>query len=333
MADSYLLTADHTNKDHFRREALSGFANPRPFQTALFVTAPGILDILQAEEMGVINRDTTIVAVNYNKEYRRSIVRSLRLGGFRNASVYSKSLESLRLADYFGGQVDYVFADLCGQVNSVILSWLRLHRHQLKNVALTFSIHGRQDAYLQRLKRSFRPSRQDVYLPIISDIQNIPGCMLPQGENQDDNACITLQAIVDVFDDCKIKRVELGGYHEHKPGAEWMGVFKLSLGGPKRGKRFDSIRAIVIPDLQRSTRPWGNVLHISQVKAGQRKLARRLTNELESSTTENRTMNDKNPVMVKAGKKAWETRRANALKNKRSAAARKAWATRRKNGN
>tara|TARA_Y100000310_G_scaffold111606_1_gene109982 strand:- start:622 stop:768 length:147 start_codon:yes stop_codon:yes gene_type:complete len=43
----------------------------------------------------------------------------------------------------------------------------------------------------------------------------------------------------------------------------------------------------------------------------------------------------KNPVMVKAGQKAWETRRANARKEaeKWRKAGLKAWATRRRNGN
>lgn len=39
----------------------------------------------------------------------------------------------------------------------------------------------------------------------------------------------------------------------------------------------------------------------------------------------------KNPVMVEAGKKAWETRRKNEAAQRRQAAAYKAWDTRRKN--
>ncbi len=128
------MAYDHTRHTNMRksknnaREIAVDNEGIIPRKVALFITVPGIPDIIEALKSGLINRRTVIIAVNhcrtdrnsaYDEKIGNQIKRNLTSLGSKHVLINDffesgKGLQMISDASTRFGKIDYAFLDLCG---------------------------------------------------------------------------------------------------------------------------------------------------------------------------------------------------------------------------
>jgi hypothetical protein len=97
------------------------------YAAKVYLTLPSdeLRDILQALELGTINRNTFVIAVEKDKRKASTIAKKLAKL-FRRFHVHNGQLHTLPLAEILNGQqIDLAFFDLCGQITPQVAKWLQ----------------------------------------------------------------------------------------------------------------------------------------------------------------------------------------------------------------
>lgn len=154
-------------------------------RVALFITVPGIPDIIEALKSGLINKRTLIIAVNHCRKDRRSpydkriasqIKRDITKLGLKCVVVNdflesSRGLSLIEGAVKKWGKIDYMFIDLCGLATPSFCRSLNELQNSLADktrIALTVCTRVRQPQMINKWKQVFNGELDSPALEILS---------------------------------------------------------------------------------------------------------------------------------------------------------------------
>lgn len=307
------------NKDKTRQIATRKTKNAA-YKVALFMPSKECLCIKQALANGTIDRNTYVIIIERNSEYIPSICEFLK-NNFKRAYWFNGPLETCDLSNALKHKekIDYAFFDICGFMTVGIAKWIYEFSGSEfaigAKIFFTFASNVRNTT----IKNLWNSCYNDMTMYSKYDIDNFCFVQLCKNELKASNIFESLQ------ENMLQKRHGYGWY------------FTLTILFAAVNKNYSLEIQSVIPYCDSKT-PM-QLIEFTLGKYDNKfnsktNILKNMMVDLGETIEERRNIIvQKSQIMVKAGKKAWETRRHNALKKKQSDAAYKAWETRRKNGN
>lgn len=157
----------------------------KPRRVALFITVPGIPDVKEAIESGLINKRTKIIAVNHCRKDRNSpydakiaeqIGRDLKRLDLQHIVVddfmeSSRGLATITSIVQIWGKIDFAFIDLCGLATPSLCAAMNKFQALLDKkarISMTVCTRVRQPRLIEQWKKAFGGELDIPTLKILS---------------------------------------------------------------------------------------------------------------------------------------------------------------------